>query len=335
MTAAQLKLYPWQKQQWQQLQAYRVQQRIPQALLLTGKPGLGKRQLAEHYVAALLCADSELSDSGYACGVCSSCQLLAAHTHPDYLCLEPDEPGKAIGIDQIRQMNAKLALKPQFERYRVIIIEPADALNSAAANAFLKCLEEPTERTCFILIAQQASRLPATIRSRCQKMQCEPPDTQTALRWLAQQGVTVNSAIVLEMAQGSPLQALAYAKTEMIAVRQQVFEDWCQLASSDLRLQEIAERWQKFDQMQLDRVLSWLASWLSDLIKLGLAGQQATLRSPDLEPLLHKLLPQLDLKALYRYYDSILHSRSKLSTTLNKQLLIEALLLDWCQLNHR
>lgn len=326
-------LYPWQTAHWQQLQAYVLQQRIPQALLLTGRAGLGKRQLADQYAAALLCQTAE--QTALACGECSSCQLLTAGTHPDYLRIAPEETGKAIGIDQIRQLNQKLALKPQFERYRVVVIEPADALNVAAANAFLKCLEEPTERTCFILLGQYASRLPATIRSRCQKLVFLSPAAEQSRRWLAEQGVSGDADMLLEMALGSPLLALDYAQTDKMALRQQLFQDWLKMAASHSHLAEIAERWQKFDQIELERLLSWLALWLADLLKLALAGPSARIGSRDLQASLQQLAAKLDLKGLYRYYDTVLTSRAKLTTTLNKQLLIEALLLDWWQLNNR
>lgn len=129
-----MKLYPWQQNDWQQLQSYVTQQRVPQALLINGALGIGKQYLAEQFAHALLC-ERPKSD-GLSCGECGSCLLVKAQTHPDFMDVQPEEVGKNITIAQIRALMEKLTLKPQFERYRVILIHPADALNNAAANAF-------------------------------------------------------------------------------------------------------------------------------------------------------------------------------------------------------
>ena len=132
-------IYPWLERNWQQLQAYIRQQRIPQALLINGGAGMGRLQLVELYAQTLLCQSP--NDAYLPCGDCQSCRLFAAQTHPDYIFIEPEEAGKAIGIDCIRQLIARLGLKPQFQSQRVVVINSADSLNNAASNAFLKCLE--------------------------------------------------------------------------------------------------------------------------------------------------------------------------------------------------
>ena len=182
-----MKLLPWQQQNWDQLCNYRMQNRVPQALLITGNKGLGKQHLANQFAFSLLCAKPQ--DNGLGCGHCDSCLLLNAETHPDFIQIRPDEPGKAITIGQIRSLVTRLTLKPQFESYRVVIVNPADLMNNAAANAFLKCLEEPTERTVILLITDKPAHLPATIVSRCQKLAVAKPDKEIVFAWLKQQNV--------------------------------------------------------------------------------------------------------------------------------------------------
>lgn len=325
-------VYPWQHGVWRHLSDYISQQRIPQALLLTGVPGIGKRHLAEIYAAALLCEAP--AAQGFACGSCAACKLYQANTHPDYLTIEPEEPGKAIGIDRIRQLIVKLALKPQYEAHRLVIFQPADALNIASANAFLKCLEEPSERTCFILISDQPSKLPATIRSRCQQMRFEIPDGRLASDWLRQQGVKDNVDQLLAMAQGAPLLAKCYAEQQYIPLRRECFEAWLQIAQGKGNLLMVAEQWQKQETIDLSVLLAWVGSWLADLVKLAHNVDEAQLDNPDFKKSLQALAERLELKRLYRYYDSVLRSRSLLATQLNKQLMTERLLIDWSQLNH-
>lgn len=326
-------IYPWQQTVWRRLLGYVEQRRIPQALLMTGVAGLGQRHLVDVYARVLLCHAPQAD--AWACGRCQSCHLFDAQTHPDYLAIEPDEPGKAIGIDKIRQLIVKLALKPQFEAFRVVVIEPADNLNSASANAFLKCLEEPTERTCIILLSEQPSRLPATIRSRCQIITSAMPDTALALDWLKTQGVEQDAKLLLDLAQGAPLLAKQYAEQQLVEARRECFSQWLQIADGKYNLSFAAEQWQKQERPELTVVLAWMIGWIGDIAKCSLHGEGARLRNPDLKKSLQALAERLELKDLFWFYDMLLTARSQLATQVNKQLLLEQLLIGWSQLNIR
>lgn len=327
-------IYPWQQDNWRQLHGYIEQQRIPQALLFSGAAGQGKRHLAGYYARTLLC-HAPLADMS-ACDHCAGCKLFDAQTHPDFLTIEPDEPGKAIGIDKIRQLIVKLALKPQYDdAYRVVIIQPADALNTASANAFLKCLEEPTERTCLLLISEQPSRLPATIRSRCQKIDCATPAHALAMSWLQQQRGGEQAELLLTLAQGSPLLAKHYAEQSMVQLRQQYFEAWLHIAQGKENLLTVAEHWQKQEKIDLAVVLRWMASWVADIIKYAYRAESPAFANPDLKNPLQALAERLELKRLYRFYDNVLTTKSQLNTQLNKQLMVEQLLISWSQLNRQ
>jgi DNA polymerase-3 subunit delta' len=324
-------ILPWQQTVWQALQGYISSQRIPQAILLSGSAGLGIRQLADYYAAGLLCLAPDASRQ--ACGHCTACKLLAAGTHADYQVLAPDEPGKAIGIDKIRQLIVKLALKPQFEAYRLVIIEPAEQLNVAAANAFLKCLEEPTERTCFILISGQPSKLPATIRSRCQKIACTVPDTEQAVQWLRQQGLGDEAGLLLRIAGGAPLLAKQYAERQILPLRNDYFHSWLQIAMGKGNPLPLADQWQKQQDVELSILFDWQISWVTDIIKLIQQADIADLDNQDLNTALRQLSSKLCLQSVFLFYDKLLRSRSLLATQLNRQLLLEQTLIDWLQLN--
>lgn len=326
-------IYPWQQALWQHLLDYVQQQRIPQALLITGANGLGKRHLAEVFAQRLMC-HAPLADHS-ACGQCQSCKLLAGKTHTDFVQVEPDEPGKAIGIDKIRQLIVTLALKPQYETFRVVIITPADQLNTASANAFLKCLEEPTERTCLILLTDKPSRLPATIRSRCQTIHCRPPDRAIAKQWLQKEGVIGDIDLVLNLAQGAPLVAKDFANRNLLAVRQAYFESWLQIADGEANLVQLAEQWQKAENLDLAILLRWMLNWVVDIIKAAHRAEVAQLHNPDMKKSLQALADKLELKGLYRFHDDILKAHSRLNTPINKQLMLEQLLINWSQLNTR
>ena len=318
-------MYPWHEPYWQHLAAYVKQQRIPQALLINGIAGLGKQQLALQFSQYLMCLERQGS---IACGHCESCKLFMAKTHPDFILLQPEEPGKAIGVDLIRKLMTKLVLKPQYSGYRVVLINPADKMNVNSANAFLKCLEEPPERTVFLLLTEQMVQLPATIISRCQKLLLMPPDMESARLWLQEQGVTEQQKLLLNLSQGAPLQALAYAKENVLQQHQECFEEWQNILLRHSCPVSLAEKWHKLPSTQL---LRWLISWTEDIIKCHFVVEQSLLTHSDLDSHLRVLAKRLDLKLLFEFYNLLLKASDRFQTPLNKQLLFEEILITWSQ----
>ena len=320
-------ILPWQHSHWQHLSRYLIQQRIPQALLISGNKGIGKQALALNFAHALLCEQPK--QDFLACGTCHSCLLLKAETHPDFMLVQPEEGKTSIAIDQIRHLITKLSLKPQFERYRVVILNPADKMNVASSNAFLKCLEEPNERTEILLVTDRPSKLPATIRSRCQKLMMPLPEPAIALSWLKQQ-VSNDAEIVLALAQGAPLLALEYAQQDVLSLRNQCFQQWLAVAKRETHPVVVAEQWLKHAESPL---LFWITSWVVDLIRCTYASSANNLYNFDLQSLLQDLSTRLDAFQLYQLYDLLLLSRARLETQINKQSLFEEILLQWLKLN--
>ena len=139
-------------------------------------------------------------------GACRSCHLLDAGSHPDFLRIEPAEGESAIPIGSVRDLIDRFTLAA--ERARVAVIAPAEAMNQAAANAFLKTLEEPAGRATFILASDAPGRLPATIRSRCRKMAAPAPPDAEALEWLETKTDPAIARHLLALSGGAPLAAL-------------------------------------------------------------------------------------------------------------------------------
>lgn len=170
----------WQPPQLATLLSRRDQ--APHALLLSGgTPGVLTR-VAEALAAGLLC-DAPLP-AGFACGACAACRLLAAGNHPDLLWLVPGQGDEAAGrkpsawirIESVRELIGMLALSPHHAARRVAVIEPAEAMNAATANALLKVLEEPPPGNLLLLISLRPMRLLPTIRSRCLQLRLSAPD---------------------------------------------------------------------------------------------------------------------------------------------------------------
>lgn len=148
---------------WERFQPLLEKQRFPQSILLTGPRHIGIKLFIQHLLGHLLCKE------GKYCGHCSECTLLLKGTHADVYIIKPEDEDSVIKIEPIRSLQQDVYQTPQRGRYRLIVIESADKMNTAAANALLKVLEEPPKHTLFILIAEHINNLLPTILSRCQK----------------------------------------------------------------------------------------------------------------------------------------------------------------------
>ena len=143
--------------------------RVAHAYLFTGPPQIGKRTLALVLAQALNCTGSQPP-----CGQCRSCQKLAKATHPDVRVIEGEGAGGSIKIDQVRAVKREAMLLPHEGRHRIYILRQVDLASLEAANSLLKILEEPPEHVVLVLTAVQPELLPATVVSRCQRLDLRP-----------------------------------------------------------------------------------------------------------------------------------------------------------------
>jgi DNA polymerase-3 subunit delta' len=176
---------------WRSLSSALANGRLHHALLFAAPAGMGKRALVDAFAGAALCERRDAQ--GFACGACRACMLVAAGSHPDLVRvgLELRDDGKQrteITIDQMRALSQRLSMSSQFGGLQIALVDPADRLNASAANGLLKTLEEPAASTVIVLVADDAARLPATIRSRCQRIDLREPSREEALAWLRGQG---------------------------------------------------------------------------------------------------------------------------------------------------
>ena len=181
--------YLWLEDTMLQVKKAYDQGKIAHGLLLTAPMDSGKRILANHLAASILCrnSDSELTAQ---CGQCKNCLLVEAHSHPDLSIVDCliDNKGKqkkSIGIDQIRLLTRKLTETSQLGGWRIAIIMSVEKMTRAAFNAILKTLEEPGEKTFLLMLANSTHQVPATIRSRCQLLSLRLSE-KNILPWLTQ-----------------------------------------------------------------------------------------------------------------------------------------------------
>ncbi|PHV11727.1 DNA polymerase III subunit delta' [Chitinimonas sp. BJB300] len=327
-------LYPWQASAWQALQAQC--ERHHHALLITGEAGIGKLAFGRHLAATLLCEAAELAKP---CGVCDACRWLAAGNHPDFRELTPTveeedtendakskkKPSAWITIDQVRELNDFVHLSAHRGGLRVTLVQPAEAMNLAAANALLKTLEEPPSGAVFILISNHWRRLLPTIRSRCRQLALPLPEKAVALSWLQAQDLA-NAEAHLAEAGGAPLAAIERADATLLAARRAFLAELADPGQLDPL--SLAERLDK-QKVEVYRVTDWLSRWVYDLARLGLSG--SVRYYPDETSRIVSLAKVLDPVRLMRYHDSVLAARKLAFHPLNARLVYEQLFFAYQQ----
>ncbi|WP_343064761.1 DNA polymerase III subunit delta' [Marilutibacter spongiae] len=239
---------PWQARVCDRVAAALDAGRLGHGLLFCGPALLGKHDVAAYLARRVLCMSR--AAGGEPCGQCRSCQLIAAGSHPDFrdISFIPNRDGTRlrteIVIEQMRELSAQMALTPQYGIAQVAIIDPADAINTAAANALLKTLEEPVPGRYLWLVSAQPGRLPATIRSRCQHVEFRLPPHDEAETWLQARGHDADDiAEALEAARGHPGLAHEWLEGEGLELRRQVAGDLEGLAAGRASPVEVARQW--------------------------------------------------------------------------------------------
>jgi len=322
-------ILPWHSRQWEQFYTTKQHQRLPHALLLVGPSGLGKKQFAESMARSILCMQP--SSTGEACGECHGCCLLKADAHPDFIKVSP-ETGQMIKIDQIRDVITSVSETPMQGGFRVIMITPAHAMNLAAASALLKTLEEPAGRTLFILISDNNLRLPATISSRCQNIIFAIPERTHALEWLQaqldQSSLLIEAELLLHLADGAPVKALALAVPSWLALRQEIYQGLIALHQKQADPLQLAAQWQEHD---LQTLLHLLFYWIRDIVRLQSSANFTVLMNKDYADVLTTLT--ISSEAVFAFLDLVQQRLGKIIylQSLNRQLLLEELLIRWAQ----
>jgi DNA polymerase III subunit delta' len=318
--------YPWLDAAWQRLLATRAHP--AQALLLAGPRGVGKGALALAWAQALLC-EAPLAD-GAACGHCPACHWFDTGGHPDFrLVTLQEKTGKegetrmatAIEVDQAREAVDYVQLSTYRAGFRVVLVNPADSLNLASANALLKVLEEPPLNTVFVLVSDQPRRLLPTIRSRCTRLDIGLPPVDQAARWLAEQGVD-DAVNLLALSGGTPLDAQRWADSGELDERHSVLEG---LARPDqLDPVTLGDRWKAVSPQTWHNVAY---KWLEDLLAVRLQGRVQFNR--DFAEVLARLGEKVDLAKLLALAKTQANEGRTLAHPLNRTLQLEAWLIQY------
>lgn len=319
-----------QKRAVQMLQGILRRGRIASSYLFSGEPGVGKKMAALNFAKAINCASAPHAADGAqdepgmfspdifpggppvagtfdACDACDSCAKTAAGGHPDVIVVSPED--RQIRIEEIRVVDEALSFRPFEGRMKVVIVDDAELMNISAANAFLKTLEEPPAHSVVILISSRPDLLPATIRSRCSRINFVPLPAGSCREVLQGRVAVQEVELALRLSLGRPGLALTADLKEERDRVMDLFRGMLRADKDAWASREDMERW--FD---------GLLVLLRDMATYKIRGGPAGLINSDLEGDVARLTQSLDLKAIIYIHKECSRLRGLLMFNLNKSV---------------
>ena len=287
------------------------QGRLPHAVLLSGPPGVGKRAAAAWMVSRQLSLAGRAEVPQYP---------FQRPEHADLHWVEVLEDKKSILIEQTRALVHELGLTSYEGRGKAAVIDPANLMNRHTANSLLKTLEEPPGDTLLVLIADRSGRLPATILSRCQRIDIRVPSEAEGLAWLDRLQPGGSWLEPLRNAGLAPIGALQAA--EQLELTQAMTRDFGAVARGEVSPIDVAANWGKLEPLF---VIGWLARQVQQAIRAA-SGDSEALRNLAVG---NSVLQRMDRRNLFCYLDTINRLSGQSGGSWNPQLTFEALLIDW------
>ncbi len=294
--------------------------RLAHAYLFEGPEGVGKRLMALALARAVFCQEG-------GCGTCAACRKVDHHNHPDLHLLEPD--GTTIKIEQIRAIQKELSYRPLEARKKVCLIDSADRMNQAAANALLKTLEEPSGEALLILLTSRPESLLSTIRSRCQRLPfTRLPQTLLARVLTEQLGVDQQQGHILAaLSEGSFKKALGKDRELFLEQRRDLLKAVTALsAGSILPLFELAQKLAD-DKERLPDILDILQAFYRDVLMYLQGFPEKELVNVDLAEKIRRVSGRETTLSLLDKLETIEAGRRNLDRNVNRQLSLEVLLM--------
>lgn len=309
--------HAWLQAPWSRFLDRVRQDRLAHALLLSGPEGIGKRALALEMAARLLC----LEPRDVACGACRSCQLLASGAHPELTRIHPEQGKHQIPVAAIRALSGSLALSTSISPRKVAILAPAEAMNLNAANALLKSLEEPQGEAVLLLVSHDVSRLPVTIRSRCQALTATAPVREDAVAWVVAEtdADAERASLALNAAGGRPLLAIDLLEGETLELYARLQSALGGLPGRPARASAVTNGLANADPVVL---WSWLSACSAAALKALSGGEYPDWLPPS---------APLSLAPVARLQQAADRNRQLSTSGVRQDLLLQEWLLEWAQ----
>ena len=309
---------------------------VAHAYLFVGPAHVGKMTLAVNLAQALNCESPDRP-----CGKCPSCLRITGGKHADIQVIELEvggesgESGKTrISVEQVDAILHSVNLPPFEGKHKVFIIAGADAMSIGAANRLLKTLEEPISRVVFILLTANESLVPATVISRCQRVELFPlPASQIENDLIANRGVEPKKASLLSrLSAGCPGWAITMVQNDaLLQQRTEWLDEWLEIMDADIdrRFTFVAKFVDKFSQNRetVYQKLNLLLDWWHDLL-LVRTGNAEGITNVDREDALRQISASYTVAKIRRFIKSIQSVQEQLRQNVNPQLAMEVLMLN-------
>jgi len=296
--------------------------RVSHAYLFSGLSGVGKKTTAEVFARALNCREDPLD----ACGRCASCLKMARGNHPDVLTLKPE--GQFIRIQEIRELQNQMRFKPFEGGKRVFILVDAERMNSAAANALLKTLEEPAPSNILILISSRPHQLPLTILSRCQTLRFTPLGRDRIAAYLTERlKIDGETASVLAASAGGSIgKALTLHKDSYLKVRDEIVRKIAAFRVEDpIGTLSMADLLGK-ERGTLLEGLDILRIWYRDILVYRETGDAGKLIHRDCLEALKLCAERMAVQDILQNMKTVSRACNAIERNANKQLTLETML---------
>jgi len=301
---------------------------VSHAYLFIGPANVGKMTLALALASALLCQNQ--TDAHTPCGTCRACRLVTAGHHPDLHIIESEQVGASLKIEQVRDLERQVALRPVEGRWRVAILSRFEEATISAANALLKTLEEPPPYVVIVVLTADASALLPTIVSRCQRVPLRPLPVALVREALVERwNVDAERADLLAHLSGGRVGWAVRQLEDKAAFQRRThrLDDLDRLLAASM-----TERFRYAEKLArtsaaVQEILDLWLGWWRDVMLLA-ADENALLTNVDCRNMLQDHARRFGVKGSMDVLQALQQAVDRLNCNANPRLALEVLMLD-------
>lgn len=320
------------------LQKLIINKQFVRSFLFTGPEDIGKKTVVQNFVKSIFCLREEDFESGVKklpCHKCDDCQQMKRGIHPDYIFLDLEDNKKNISIEKVRKFQERLYLTPARLSYKVGLINHAEDLSLAAANALLKTIEEPPKNSIIILIANRIEKILPTIRSRTQNIIFQNLSSKEIYDYLIAKDAPEKTARELsDFSGGIPGIAMAYYQNlknwikrkedlnDMLEVLDQPFNDRLNWVEKKFKSSKKAKNQYNYFEILLNSYLR-----LTRDLVISKINPEMNLIHPFLRESILKVASKYSEQELLNFYKEILKGKKLIEGNIGPRIILENLVL--------